>query len=719
MKEQSEDERTIERAIFIDRLLRFVLYPFLFGIAAISYTKGIPYPLIPIGIVLVAYYITAQITIVLIKRNFYPKRVYFFRLIVSVVLIAIGVHYTGGIESPVFLLLGITFIVSALLLSLKQSIFVFVIGGAAYLAEIWLEYYRIIPHIHIVNAFSANAFQDTTHLLISSLIIVTILAGMGTLTGYLIRFLNLQIEELREAKTHTENLVKDIEETKATLEDKVKERTIEIRETRDFMDSILRSSADAIVALDRKGIVTFASKGAEEMLGYRKSWIGTHTSKYYAKGMEEAKKLERIVRERENLENYEIDYIAEDGKTVSAIVSASLLRDVHGNVIGTLGVAKDITEKKRLENEIRETRDFMENIVESSIDGITTTDNKGIITFISKGAEEMLGYGREEITGTHIYQYYLNGREDAGKIMKVLGEEGGLQNYEMSLIAKDGRIVPINTSASLIRDNRGKAIGTLGVYKDITEKKRLEEEIRHRNEELENFVHTISHDLKSPLVSLQGFASIFRSEYKDKIDENGQHYLERIGQNANYMETLIQDLLELSKVGRVVGVFEEVDTSKIIESVIERLRLQLEEKGIGLILPNHYPTIYCDRNRTLQVFENLISNSMKFMGDAESPVIEIGHTDKGKVYEFYVRDNGIGIEKKYHEKIFMIFQCLQDIEGVEGTGVGLAIVKRIVENHGGNIWVVSEKGKGATFHFTLPKRNPGQTYTLQKRQNID
>ncbi|MBI4620146.1 MAG: PAS domain S-box protein [Desulfobacterales bacterium] len=843
MKEQSEDERTIERAIFADRLARFVLFPFLFGIAVIAYTKGIPYPLIPIGIVLVAYYITAQITIVLIKRNFCPKWVYLFRLIISMVLTAIAVHYTGGIESPLFILLGISFIMSALILPLKQSIFVFVVGGVAYLAEIWLEHYGIIPHIHIVNAFSANAFQDTTYLLIFSLVIVTVLAGMGTLTGYLIRFLNLQLEELREAKTHTENLVKVLEEARVTLEDKVKERTREIaeseekyrnivdksfdgiyivqddvfkfvntrfeeitgytaeelkhmdfreliapeslelvserglkrqrgekvpenyefvelrkdgkkidvevfattinykgrlavqayirditekkileneiRETRDLVDSILQSSADAIVAVDRKGIVTFASKGAEEMLGYRESWIGTHTSKYYAKGMEKAKELEGIVREKEKLENYEIDYIAEDGRIISAIVSASLLRDVNGKVIGSLGVAKDITEKKKLENETREVKNFLENIIESSIDGITTTNNKGVITFASKGAEEMLGYRREETIGTHIYQYYLNGREDARKIMKVLGKDGRLQNYEIDIIAKDGRIVPINTSASLIRDNRGKTIGTMGVYKDITEKKRLEEEIRRRNEELENFVYTVSHDLKSPLVSLQGFASILLSDYKDKIDENGQHYLERIGQNASYMETLTQDLLELSKVGRVVGAFEKVDTSKIIEELTGRVQHLLEEKKIELLLRNHFPIVYCDRNRILQVFENLISNSIKFMGDAESPVIEIGHTDKGEVYEFYVRDNGIGIEKKYHEKIFIIFQRLQDLEGVEGTGVGLAIIKRIVENHGGNIWVGSEKGKGATFHFTLPKRNLGQPYTLPKRQNID
>ena len=479
----------------------------------------------------------------------------------------------------------------------------------------------------------------------------------------------------------------------------------EVKEARDFLGSILQSSADAIVSLDGKGVVTFASKGAEDMFGYKKeSWIGTHISKYYAKGMEEAKKLKKLVEEKGKLENYETDFNAKDGRIISAIVSASFLRDINGKIMGTLGVAKDITERKKLYNELERTKDFLENIIQSSIDGITSVDRKGNISFASKGSNEMLGYTEEERVGTHVSLYYLNGMEEAKRIMNLVREKGRLQNYEISLIAKDGRIVPISASISLLKDKKGEMIGTLGVYKDITEKKRLEEEIRRRSDEMENFVHTISHDLKSPLVSLQGFASILRSDYGDKIDKDGHHYLERIEKNANHMETLIKDLLELSRVGRVVGAFEEVDSSKIIDEVIEGLRLQIDQKGISLIIHNHCPTIYCDKNRVRQVFENLISNALKFIDNTENPTIEVGGTDCGEAYEFYVKDNGIGIERRYHEKIFGIFQRLQDLKDVEGTGVGLAIVKRIIENHDGDIRVESDKGKGATFYLTFPKK---------------
>jgi signal transduction histidine kinase len=229
------------------------------------------------------------------------------------------------------------------------------------------------------------------------------------------------------------------------------------------------------------------------------------------------------------------------------------------------------------------------------------------------------------------------------------------------------------------------------------------EELSLTNQGLDAFVYNVSHDLKSPVVSLQGFSSLLMKDYEDRLDENGRMYIERIQKNSERMATLIDNLLELSRIGRIEGQKEMVSISDVIWDVADELASQLEERGTRLIVKDEMPVVRCDRTRMGQVFANLISNASKFMGeDNEDPTVEVGYDDAPGYHTFYVRDNGIGIDKEYHGKIFQIFQRLDDIE-TEGTGVGLAIVKKIIESFGGEIWVDSAKGKGTTMYFTLPE----------------
>jgi signal transduction histidine kinase len=262
------------------------------------------------------------------------------------------------------------------------------------------------------------------------------------------------------------------------------------------------------------------------------------------------------------------------------------------------------------------------------------------------------------------------------------------------------------------------------IFVNTLERKRAEEELQHRlevgeriakelaektaelsrsNEELDAFVYTVSHDLKAPVVSLQGFSSLLMKEYEDRLDENGKMYIERIQKNSERMGILIENLLELSRIGRAKGQEELVNISDVISDVVNELVSQLEERGTRLIVEDQMPTIRCDCTRISQIFANLMSNANKFMGeDNEDPTIEVGYDDRDGYYRFYVKDNGVGIDEEYHAKIFQIFQRLNDVE-TEGTGVGLAIVKKIVESLGGKIWVDSAKGKGTTIYFTVPK----------------
>jgi signal transduction histidine kinase len=172
------------------------------------------------------------------------------------------------------------------------------------------------------------------------------------------------------------------------------------------------------------------------------------------------------------------------------------------------------------------------------------------------------------------------------------------------------------------------------------------------------------------------------------------------------MEGLVSDLLALSKLGQVSCNFQSVPASEIIRNVTSALKPRFKEKGIRLVAGDNFPMIYCDAERMHQVFENLAVNAIKYLGETADPTIEIGFEDTGEAHRFFIRDNGVGIDPAFHRKIFEMFERLKEAEDAEGTGLGLAIVEKIVESHGGKVWVESQKGAGATFYFTLPKRSP-------------
>lgn len=223
------------------------------------------------------------------------------------------------------------------------------------------------------------------------------------------------------------------------------------------------------------------------------------------------------------------------------------------------------------------------------------------------------------------------------------------------------------------------------------------------NKELDDFTYIVSHDLKEPLRGVKAFTKLLLEDYSQKLDKEAKEHLNTISEATSRMSRLIEDLLNLSRIGRIKNVEEGVDLNEVLSDVKKNLAYSLEEKGVDLKIRENFPKVTCDRVRISEVFSNLISNAIKYSKKDLKPVIEIGYSDKAGHYEFYVKDNGIGIEKAYYDKIFQIFQRLHAKGEYEGTGAGLTIVKKIVENHGGRIWVESEVGAGSTFYFTLPK----------------
>jgi signal transduction histidine kinase len=238
--------------------------------------------------------------------------------------------------------------------------------------------------------------------------------------------------------------------------------------------------------------------------------------------------------------------------------------------------------------------------------------------------------------------------------------------------------------------------------KEIGVRKRMEGQLRKLNEELKSFVGFVSHELVNPITYIQGFSSFLLDNYQGKLGENVRVCLERIKANSRRMEVLVCDLLTLSSIGKLVPIFSHVPSREIVRNVTATLQDILKEKGIKVVVADNLPTIYCDKERIFQVFENLFVNAIKFTRDTKNPRIEVEYENTGS-HQFCVRDNGIGIDPRYHRRIFEMFQRLKEMKDEEGSGLGLSIVEKIVNDHGGRIWVESEKGKGAAFYFVLPE----------------
>lgn len=241
------------------------------------------------------------------------------------------------------------------------------------------------------------------------------------------------------------------------------------------------------------------------------------------------------------------------------------------------------------------------------------------------------------------------------------------------------------------------------MVRDITQYKKNEEELRRTNEELKDFIHVVSHDLKNPLIAIKGFSQRLNQKYRNKIDPKGQGYLEHINTSAHRMELLVSDLLSLTKIGRVVSSFQSVSIDSILTRIIPTLQDRLTQKGITVKVAANLPVIQCDEEKICQVFDNMLSNAIKYMGRNDGALIEVGYSEEENQHLFFVKDNGIGIAPEHHTRIFKKYQRGQDVENQEGTGLGLAIVEKIVTSHGGRVWVESDIGKGAAFYFSLPK----------------
>jgi PAS domain S-box-containing protein len=488
-----------------------------------------------------------------------------------------------------------------------------------------------------------------------------------------------------------------------------------LRQSEARVSTIFRASPVAIsLSTLEDGVYLDVNDKYLEGLGYRADEVVGHTVSELRvwESTEELKKFVSALREHGSFRNLEFRGRTKSGELRDALMSAELI-ELEGKQC-VLAMTLDITERKRAENAMR----WLASIVESTNDAIFSTDLELKIEQWNHGAEMLFGYRPEEIIGRPIEVLiptrHLSTAHTFAKLA-LAGEH--LEPFDAKAVTKSGTQVAISQTVSPVFDAAGSVVGLCCISRDVTARMRAEAVIRELNEtlerrvaartaelermnrELEAFSYSVSHDLRAPLRAINGFARIVLDNEAANLSEEGRDMLARVVRSALHMGELIDDMLDFSRVSRSEFVPTQVDMRALADSVIDELRDQYPTAAIELL---RMPEALGDKTMLRQVYVNLVGNALKFSARKQRPVVQIGATQQGGETVFFVKDNGAGFDMAYVEKLFGVFQRLHSMEAFPGTGVGLAIVKRIVERHGGKVWAEAELEKGATFYFTLP-----------------
>jgi len=395
--------------------------------------------------------------------------------------------------------------------------------------------------------------------------------------------------------------------------------------------------------------------------------------------------------------------VSRDGTQTELELRAAVTRGDDDRPRGMIVVFRDVTRLNRAEAASRR----LVAIVTSSNDAIIGKTLAGIITDWNAAAERMFGYTADEAIGQPITMLIPPDRwEEEPEILRRISAGERVSTMETVRHTKDGRRINVSITISPILDARGRVVGASKIARDITEATRRKEELERSNAELEQFAYVASHDLQEPLRMVVNYTELLANRYKGTLDEKADQYIHYAADGARRMQRLVRDLLAYSRVSSSTRPLVPVSTQRVVEGVLETLDATIRESG-ATVLYAQLPVVLGDEGQLTQLFQNLISNAIKYRRD-ESPRISITAIRTYEEWEFAVADNGIGIESPYRERVFQMFQRLHARHEYDGSGIGLAIVKRIVERHGGQIWVDSTPGEGSVFRFTL-KSSPVTT----------
>ena len=540
-----------------------------------------------------------------------------------------------------------------------------------------------------------------------------------------------------------------------------KQEVVKVTQGNDYgFENLLEYLPVAVSILDKNENTEYANKKYRELIGYTNitklsDWFTlAYPDKTYRKWV--IKKwnadVEKALREGKDIEAYKYNVTCKDDKVRVLEISGTFVADK------LVTIFTDVTETILIKKELIESEEKFRLLAENSVDCIWVMDTKMRFTYLSPSVERMMGVKAEQWVGTTLRSHFK--KKEFLKAGAMAARS--LKNYkvfnfvvfETKMLDGKNEELDIEVSGKSLVNSKGKLIGLQGVTRDITERKQIEKELaKHRdhledlvsqrtfelekrvkevellnikmvnlsnglktsnksleattlqlteaNKELEAFSYSVSHDLRAPLRSIDGFSNILLEDYSDILDKQGQHYLNRVRAGTQNMGQLIDDILSLSSSGRHSMNKKRIHIESIVKEVCKSLRNELKDRKVDFVIPKCLPAI-ADPHLVKIVLTNLLSNALKFTRIRENAKIETGSMAEDGHTVFFVKDNGIGFDMKYADKLFTAFQRLHNAEEYEGSGIGLAIVKRIINRHGGRVWVKSDKGVGTIFYFTFP-----------------
>lgn len=496
-----------------------------------------------------------------------------------------------------------------------------------------------------------------------------------------------------------------------------------------LLAALVQSSDDAIVGKDLHGTIISWNTGAERMFGYTAQEIvgkSIHVLISPQHPDEEARVMERI-QSGAFVHHHETVRIRKNGEPVNVSLSVSPIRNARGDLVGVSSIARDITERRKAEDALaRQASVLREQARLLDLANVVARDLEGRIILWSAGMEQMYGWSRSEVLGRLSHEVLATEFPEPQKSIQESLFANGDWTGELVHRRRNHQRVFVAGHWVLHKDEDGRPAAVLEAYNDITERKLAEEEVRRlnadlerrvrertaelsaTNDELEAFTYSVSHDLRAPLRHIDAFARIVQDELTSETTPELRNYIGRIRKGTQTMGRLVDDLLNLSRVGRAQLGWQTVDLNALVAEAIADLKPEVADREIEWRV-GRLPAAVCDPGLIKQVFTNLLSNAVKYTRPRDKAVIEVDQTILGEEHVIYVRDNGVGFSMKYVHKLFGVFERLHRPEEFEGTGIGLATVRRIVQRHGGRVWAEAEPNAGATFYLTLQNLDASPT----------
>jgi len=523
-----------------------------------------------------------------------------------------------------------------------------------------------------------------------------------------VNHLSFHARDTREAH----RLAEELRRARDDLEKRVAERTAELRRSETLYRTLAEAAPDIVMVISTEGEIEYANQRAAFFFGKSVEELnGQPVIRLFPEeaGQRLWKRIRQVLRSGQAL--------AFESKNIFHGVPFwldTILVPVRGEddrLTHVLGVSRDVSRRKQIEEDLYRSRHMLQLILDHIPQRVFWKDahlrylgaNRAFLEDAGLGSvEELIGKLDTDLPWkANAAQYQADDRAVLESGEEKLG-------YEEPQTRPDGRTLWLQTSKIPLRERDGHIFGVLGTYEDITEIKRasqslaaLNAELARSNAELDQFASVVSHDLQEPLRMIASFTQLLERRYGGQMDERGRKYMGYIVQGAQRMQQMIHDLLAYSRVSTHARPWVEVDCNRLVEQVIFNLQATLQESG-GKIEVSPLPVVKADEPQLFQVFQNLIGNALKFRRDEAPPLVQVSASREERAWRFAVADNGIGIDPQFKDRLFNLFQRLHTPDEYPGTGIGLALCRKIIRKHGGEIWFDSAPGKGSTFFFTIP-----------------